>query len=149
MPHGWSSVSSPNSPTPPYLSSSQLSTDILVLPLRLLVGFRVGGRLPGVLVTDGYELELVDTELGPTAGGTRCVVGDVGDRCRRPGEDDQFADVGIRGDSEYVCGGGPLSVLVGRLIGEVTLYGYWFGGADPGSGPLPYCIPIPDGAEDD
>ena len=72
---------------------------MLVLPLRLLVDFRAGGKLPGVLVAEGYELELPDAELG-IAGGTKCVVGEVGDRCRRPGDDDQLAVVGTRGDSE-------------------------------------------------
>lgn len=104
--------------------------------------------MPGVLVAEGYELELPDAELG-IAGGTKCVVGEVGDRCRRPGDDDQLAVVGTRGDSEYPCGGGPRRLLEGRLIGDVTLYGY--GACAPGlvNGPFPYCMPIPDGAEED
>jgi hypothetical protein len=70
-----------------------------VLPLRLFTAFLVGGKLPGVLEAEGKELELPDPEL-VMPGGIRCVVGDVGDRCRSPGEEDQFAAVGKRGDSE-------------------------------------------------
>jgi len=52
---------------------------MLVLPLRLFVFFLGGGRFPGVLVADGYGLELVEPELAAMLGGSKYVVGEVGD----------------------------------------------------------------------